>query len=345
MIKTVIYEVTFTETGYSEDGYSVTVNGNATATPVKATAAKTIGAANTAAFVNAYTKNPGDLELTKKVSGEGADASKQFEFTIELTAPADVALADSYKYTQSGKGEQTLTLTKDAENPKKGTTTVSLEKDDVITIKDLPAGVTYKITENDYSLQGYQSSLTNRTASGTIEGGTKAKESVEVTNTFSAVDITIKKVNSETGETIGNAEFQLTRKNESSEYVAFPNTDESVKTTAADGTGKGKLSFNTLPNGEYKIEETKAPAGYVKQNNNPIYFKVDNGTVTWTNASGEEINQQNMVEYTNKEFTISNEPGKPLPHTGGIGTTVFYLAGALMMAGAAFAGFRRRRRA
>ena len=75
MIKTVIYEVTFTETGYSEDGYNVTVNGNATATPVKATAAKTIGAANTAAFVNAYTKNPGDLELTKKVSGEGADAS------------------------------------------------------------------------------------------------------------------------------------------------------------------------------------------------------------------------------------------------------------------------------
>ena len=55
----------------------------------------------------AYTKNPGDLELTKLVEGEGADANKEFEFSIVLNPPPGQTLDSSY--TASLTGDNTVT--------------------------------------------------------------------------------------------------------------------------------------------------------------------------------------------------------------------------------------------
>ena len=113
----------------------------------------------------------------------GADTAKEFEFTIELTAPDGKTLAETYKYTKTGvAGEQTLTLSRTDGNTKATVTGIKLKADDVYTIQGLPAGTTYKITETDYSSDGYSSSLSSEGHSGTITGGTTAKESVEVTN-------------------------------------------------------------------------------------------------------------------------------------------------------------------
>ena len=73
------------------------------------------------------------------------------------------------------------------------------------------------------------------------------------------------------------------------------------------------------------------------------YFKVEGGTVTWL-VKGEG-KPSTWVEKTDKEtgekvsfegttFTIENEPGIVLPHTGGYGTKVFKSSGLVMMAAA-----------
>lgn len=334
--------VTFTETGYSENGYSVTVNGKAQAAEETATASSTDSAENTAAFVNAYTKNPGDLELTKKVSGQGADSSKQFSFTIELTPPEGIALNSSYGAVHSGDPGVSSVSVSDGK-----VTGIKLKDGEVFTIKDLPAGTGYSIKEADYTQEGYTPSVTGGSLTGTITGGTTARESAEVTNAYSAVDITVKKVDAEkaegtAGRLLSGAQFTLYRfDTEGNRFVAYPDGE---KTTGDNGT----LKYEKLPNGRYMIAETRPPAGYVKNEDVKMYFTVsENSTVTWTDESGAAIGSEkpDLIDYESQTFTVGNEPGRELPHTGGSGSRVFYILGALLTAAALSIAVLRRRRA
>ena len=119
---------------------------------------------------------------------------KEFVFTIDLTAPNGKTLAETYQYTGTGvAGAQTLTLSRTDENTKATVSDIKLKANDVYTIMGLPAGTSYKITESDYSSEGYSSSLPAEGKSGTITGGTTAKESVEVTNTLGKGSLTVEK--------------------------------------------------------------------------------------------------------------------------------------------------------
>ena len=122
-----------------------------------------------------------------------------------------------------------------------------------------------------------------------------------------------------------------------------------------------------LDDGFYKISETKAPAGY--NSVAPIYFKVeathdelaDNPTlktltVTVTDENGTPIADANAdpetgelgtFEVTLESGSIStdvvNKPGTVLPETGGVGTTIFYILGAVLMLGTAVVLVARKR--
>ena len=205
--------VTFTESGYDAEGHTVSINGSATASSQTATAAETPG---TASFVNEYTRNPGGLELTKKVSGTGADQTKEFVFTIELTAPTGTTLAETYPVLKTGEDETSLTLDRTDGNTK-ASITVSLKHNQSWEIKDLPVGTGYTITETDYSGDGYTQSITKGIATGIVSGGTVTKEEVEFTNTYSAVDVTVIKIDESTRNaehpenqtTLSGAKFKL----------------------------------------------------------------------------------------------------------------------------------------
>ena len=113
--------------------------------------------------------------------------------------------------------------------------------------------------------------------------------------------------------------------------------------TASTGADKGKVSLGTLSEGTYYLLEKQAPAGYEKLDE-LIQITVSANIVGL--LQGERSETVTIEQGQNKAaLTVMNSAGVELPHTGGIGTTVFYLAGVLMMAGAAFAGVRRRRRA
>jgi LPXTG-motif cell wall-anchored protein len=47
--------------------------------------------------------------------------------------------------------------------------------------------------------------------------------------------------------------------------------------------------------------------------------------------------------YTVKDSTVKNEKGFELPETGGIGTTIFYIIGAILVLGAGVLLITRRR--
>ena len=96
----------------------------------------------------------------------------------------------------------------------------------------------------------------------------------------------------------------------------------------------GKLTFAGLGSGTYTLTETEAPSGYNKLAN-PINISITaaptlegpNWTVT---KDGEALTKPTGIY----EFTVENNKGVTLPSTGGMGTTIFYVVGGLLVAGA-----------
>ena len=119
---------------------------------------------------------------------------------------------------------------------------------------------------------------------------------------------------------------------------------------------EGKIILEGLGEGQYRITETKAPTGYNKITT-PITLtigKVMNATDTtkldhWTytqdthtNAvTGAEAGANPVVGIT----TVANKQGITLPSTGGIGTTIFYVVGGILVAAAVILLITRKRMA
>lgn len=97
----------------------------------------------------------------------------------------------------------------------------------------------------------------------------------------------------------------------------------------------GKFDIKGLDVGTYTLEETKIPDGYVK---------CDDITVT-IGATHAETSGEGHVELnsTNQNNTVVNLTGTTLPETGGIGTTIFYVLGAILVLGAGIVLVTRRR--
>ena len=142
------------------------------------------------------------------------------------------------------------------------------------------------------------------------------------------------------------------------------NTGDPVPVTmVAETDENGKISFAQLAAGTYTLSETKVPAGYNKAED--ITFTIDwtGPTVdaehpltvatecTWTKNTTNTSNKNDtgitlVTEGEHKgEFTITlvNQKGKELPSTGGIGTTIFYVIGAILVIGAGVVLITRRR--
>jgi len=122
----------------------------------------------------------------------------------------------------------------------------------------------------------------------------------------------------------------------------------------------GYLNFTGLDAGTYQLTETSAPAGY-KFSTDPIdvvisaeynedgtlksyTITVDNDkTSTYTATNEGEWTSTTTIDNEAKTTGIVNEQGVTLPSTGGIGTTIFYAVGGLMVLGAAIILVSRRK--
>ena len=115
----------------------------------------------------------------------------------------------------------------------------------------------------------------------------------------------------------------------------------------------GAAHFKGLAEGKYQLLETVAPNGYNKLET-PVTITItakynDNGTLKDDEFKTDNENEIITVitvegdgSYSLKAG-IANNAGALLPSTGGIGTTIFYAAGIILMAGAVFFVVRRKR--
>lgn len=108
-------------------------------------------------------------------------------------------------------------------------------------------------------------------------------------------------------------------------------------TTDASGAAK----FQGLDTGTYYLHETEAPAGYNLLKNDVTV------TITATYGADGQITSSSATSTNNGQYQqtqpIENKSGSLLPETGGMGTTIFYIIGALLVLGAGITLVVRRR--
>jgi len=141
-------------------------------------------------------------------------------------------------------------------------------------------------------------------------------------------------------EPLAGAGFTLYKKNDSGEYV--PVGDEVA------GENMTTFEWKGLDDGDYKLVETTTPNGYntladieftiaathEEESDNPKLLTLTGGNMFTGN-----------VEAGTLSADIVNEKGSTLPETGGMGTTILYVAGGLLVLGAVIVLITKKRMA
>lgn len=133
---------------------------------------------------------------------------------------------------------------------------------------------------------------------------------------------------------------------EAGEKNPVPETFERVETDEIRSDDKGDFIINGLKPGKYILKETTVPTGFNKAPDMEITV-----TITGYDTDGKpilnvskkyietegvgDVNTENQVgNTTDTTVEIVNKKGTLLPSTGGIGTTIFYAVGGVLVVGA-----------
>lgn len=112
---------------------------------------------------------------------------------------------------------------------------------------------------------------------------------------------------------LGNATFVLKKAD---------GTEVATKVTSVEEGSKGKVTFEKLAAGTYTVQETKAPSGYNLNSSEYTVVISTTGVITVSvDGNSSEVNQVEVPDYP---VTV--------PSTGGMGTMMFYVGGAALIA-------------
>lgn len=148
------------------------------------------------------------------------------------------------------------------------------------------------------------------------------------------VDVFKYTMNGETEKALAGATFTLSKNADGSNPIALlsegnnvyrvAKTNETVTVTEITTDATGKFTIKGLDADTYYLTETAAPAGYNKLAAPVTIVISENGVVNGTTEAPQGVD----------EVKVLNQSGTELPSTGGIGTTIFYIVGGVLVVGA-----------
>lgn len=213
--------------------------------------------------------------------------------------------------------------------------------------------VEYNSTLNDKAVLGNEGNVNtgklefsnnpNSNQEGKPDTGETPDDSV-IVFTYKVV---VNKVDAE-GNPLKGARFTLTKK------LAGGGT-KVIQTITILDENTTSFEFKGLDDGNYILTETETPSEY--NSIEPIEFTVNaDHTITWDGTNRNQVLKSLTGNKVSGEITltpnvtkgslttnIKNKKGSTLPSTGGIGTTIFYVVGAILMVGAAVLLITKRR--
>ena len=199
--------------------------------------------------------------------------------------------------------------------------------------------VKYSATLNENAKVGLEGNLNaSKLSYGEINKETGKPGSttpLSETNTYTwDVDVFKYTMNGETEKALAGATFTLRKNADGSNPIALVSegnnvyrvakTNETVTVTEITTDATGKFTIKGLDADTYYLTETAAPAGYNKLAAPVTIVIGENGVVNGTTEAPQGVD----------EVKVLNQSGTELPSTGGIGTTIFYIVGGVLVVGA-----------
>lgn len=253
----------------------------------------------------------------------------------------------------------TVTATVNAD----GTTTLTVSCDNV---KALGAGnssvitVEYTATLNENAVLGSAgnpnevyleySNNPNKSEEGDNETG-NTPEDVVIVFTYKTIINKVTKNPDYAPEVEGSKEYISLTGAEFTLEKYNKETDKWEAITVVKNDEGTTFTFSGLDDGNYRLTETKTPAGY--NSIDPIEFTVtaehdvlsDNPALTSLsgNATTGELTFTSNTTEGSLSADVVNKSGSTLPETGGIGTTIFYVLGSILVIAAAILLITRKR--
>ena len=325
----------------------------------------------TGALCNLTTTNPNanihdktDMPFEKTADQTDVEVGQIVNYTITGKVP-DYTGFETYTYEITDTMSEGLTFNRNSLAVKVGSANVTANTDKctiaydaetapntfkvTILVKNCTVGdaitVTYTATVNEKAIAVVSKNEAKLTYSNDPTNSTKTTTTPTVVNVYTS-KIVIEKYEKGTATMLEGAEFVLCRKapNDEPQVAAVLNDNQNAnqkaiqnqyykqdKTTKAVSwvdnianatkvttNANGEAFFEGLADGEYLLVETKAPAGYNRMTTGQIVV-VKGGTT------------EAQLSVTAK---VENQAGTLLPSTGGVGTTIFYVLGAVLVLGA-----------
>ena len=236
------------------------------------------------------------------------------------------------------------------------TLTEGAGSDYTVVTTDLPDDCTFhivftetyldSITDDTNIVINYTAKLTSDAVAGTgydndtwLDYGDNQQTEHDRTTTYTwKLPIYKYHMNGENKTALPGAEFILYKGSEETnrEYAQVTNgkltgwTQTEAQATTLVSDNNGMIEVEGLDADTYYLEEAKAPGGYNKLAG-PVKVVISH-TVTDEGTHMTHTLKQDTIDVGRVE--IENKSGTELPETGGIGTTIFYVLGSILVIGA-----------
>lgn len=296
---------------------------------------------------NATIHDKNDVPFDKVDDKDSVEVGETVSYTITGKVP-DYTGFTTYTYLITDTMSEGLTFQKDAKVTVGGTDvtsacTITYDVDSnankftvSIPVMNYTIGaeikVTYTAVTNDNAVTVISKNSATLTYSNNPTDSSKTTTTPKDEETVYSAKLVIDKYQKDDeSKKLANAKFVL--KNAEGKYYKYTAATESAaakvewvenQTDATEVTtdDNGAAVFNGLKDGTYKLVETAAPAGY-----NLLATEVE------VVINGAEATEEDLSSLT-ATATVENSTGTTIPETGGIGTTIFYVAGGLLVLGA-----------
>ena len=311
---------------------------------------------STGALCNLTTTDPtvtihdkNDIPFDKVDNKESVDVGEIVTYTITGKVP-DYTGFTTYTYLITDTMSEGLTFQKNVkvtvgDTDVTSACTITYDKDGnankftvSIPVQSYPIGaeikVTYTAVVNEKAVAKIENNAATLTYSNDPTDTSKTTTTPEDKETVYSAKVVINKyVKGSDTEKLADAEFVLYKEvktdgsnTTTKSYYKWNETDKKVEWTTdkAQATvkitnDKGAASFDGLKDGTYYLEEIKAPAGYnLLKGPVPV-------TVNGANATTADLSSLTVTG------NVENSSGAELPETGGMGTTIFYVLGSVLI--------------
>lgn len=296
---------------------------------------------------------------TSNYDGNGTAAKKIMSYTIEDTLPDFLSNVNVTSIIVDNDGNDTTT------DDQTNVTTQFTGKKIVLNWYDesnskflYDNGATVTLTYTATVTDNAKIDGDGNTNKVTVTWGSNDK--LEAEETIYTYAIALKKVNDK-GEALSGAKFELpfyvkTTPDSNGAYIYAGTAAGEGLTNQLTTPASGEITIKGVAPGDYSITEVTAPNGYNKLTA-PVSVTATKTSATTTNTTfyikdgavvANDTADSKTVTYINNNLAatailVINKSGAELPSTGGMGTTIFYIAGTVLVLGAGVILVTRRR--